>query len=572
VTGPVIDATATEQPDGPVDDGGFDYVPCDDCETTGRNCRAHSGGSTTADNSAANVTPGDIERRDDEAASAPTTGALAVLDQPPVIGELATVPAGDELRALAQMAVTFASASLVPKALRDKPADVLLVLMTARDLGLTVTTALRKLHVIDGQVTVAPTLKLAIVRQRRLGRVWKDAGSGPGWAKWYAIRADDPAGFVESSEYGVTDARSQGLVGADCDPTAGTHGRGSKQAAGWLSCGCKRNWAQSPQRMPSHRALGYLMDDVFPEVGTGLYSPDELGAIVDAEGNPVIDVTEVGPVDGMPVPEPSPAQRQAQADAEYISPDDAWQLQARILSLPDEQRLALRERWKAQDRLGQRPPWAIPSTAVTLARNLVAGVESDAAKTTDGYDRNVRPAELATSLAETAIMILSGRIYPDDGPPAVPEFDVDGPGDDSPPPVPDMALDSPEPIPGTPGPETAPDAATGEPAPDPGTLATSAANGRPGLDALEDLAERRGRVTETVTREVQALTLQQVDEELRIKKLPTDGGGGARRMRLITVEVETRIGLPMPDEIHEQVAPLMGDDDAPAPQEDHPDE
>lgn len=520
MTGPVIDTTATEAPDEPVDDGGFDYVPDQDR-------------STPADNFAGNVTPDDIEPRDGEAAPAPTTD-LAVPDQPPVTGELDTVPAGHELRALAQMATTFAGADLVPKPLRGKPADCLLVLMTARDLGLSVTTAFRELHPIDGRVTASPKVKLAIIRQRRLGRVWPDPANGTQGATWYATRADDPE-TVYSSTFTMDDARAAALHGKD-------------------------NWRHYPARMLSWRALGYLIDDAFSEVGTGLYSADELGAVTDVDGRVVIDVTEVGPVDGMPAPEPTPEQRreqrQAQADAEWITPDDAWHLQARINALPDEHRDTLRDRWKAQQRLGTRPPWAIPASAVALAKSLVAGVEGAAAK--DGHDRNVRPAELLNSLGETVIMVLCGRVYPDDGLPPNPEFDVDGPGDDSPPPT-DGPADGPVSAPeGSGGPEGA------EPAAEPAQAHTGAdaANGRPGLEALEDMAERRGRVTATVTNEVMALSLAEVDDELRTMGLPTEGAGGARRQRLIVAEVESRIAG-----TGGRYANLT-----PPPQEDQPDE
>lgn len=528
MTGPVIDTTATEAPDEPVDDGGFDYVPDQDR-------------STPAD------------------PPAPTTTDLAVRE-PSAIGGQQLVPAADELRTMVQMANTFAHSNLVPKSLHGKTEDCLLVLWTARDLGIALTTAFRKLHPIDGQITVAPTLRLAIVRQRGLGRVWKDPASGPGHCTWYAIRSDDPTGFVESSSYGVADARAAGLVGRDCDPTEGTHGRGNMNKRGWASCGCKDNWVANPRRMPSHRALGFLMEDVFPEVGTGLYSADELGAVTDEHGNPVIDVTEVGPLDGMPALEPTPEQRreqrQAQADAEWITPDDAWHLQARINALPDEHRDTLRDRWKSQQRLGTRPPWAIPASAVALAKSLVAGVEGAAAK--DGHDRNVRPAELLNSLGETVIMVLCGRVYPDDGLPPNPEFDVDGPGDDSPPPT-DGPADGPVSAPeGSGGPEGA------EPAAEPAQAHTGAdaANGRPGLEALEDMAERRGRVTATVTNEVMALSLAEVDDELRTMGLPTEGAGGARRQRLIVAEVESRIAG-----TGGRYANLT-----PPPQEDQPDE
>lgn len=189
---------------------------------------------------------------------------------------LALVPPETEMKALVQLAITLSAAQLVPRALKDKPNDVLLVLLTARDLGIKLTTALRLCYPIEGQVTVAPKLKLAIIRERGLGRVWPDPENDATQATWYAVRADDPE-TVFASSYTIEEATSAKLAGKD-------------------------NWKHYPGRMLSWRALGYLMDDAFGEVGAGLYSPDELGAITDEEGHPILDVTEVGPLEGTDEP------------------------------------------------------------------------------------------------------------------------------------------------------------------------------------------------------------------------------------------------------------------------------
>lgn len=236
---------------------------------------------------------------------------LALLEHGPgdsVMGEIALIPSQGELQTLAQMAVTFSASEIVPKPLIGKPNDILLVLLTARDLNLSVTVALRECHVIDGRVTVSPKLKLATIRSRGLGRVWPDPNNDHAEAKWYAQRADDPS-LTYTSIYTWEQAQRAGLAWRACTP--GNHAEVCAKGQGNYSVKtkCKQNWYAYPERMLSWRAVGYLVDDVFGEVGTGLYSPDELGGITDEDGNAVIDVSEVAPIAGMDAPRKTAATR-----------------------------------------------------------------------------------------------------------------------------------------------------------------------------------------------------------------------------------------------------------------------
>lgn len=221
---------------------------------------------------------------------------------------MSLVPVRDELKGLTELAVTLAIAENTPKDLKGRPAAVLAVFLTGRELGIPPMTALRNLHVIDGKVTVNPKVRAAMVRREGLGKLWPHQGprevACPGVGRddhnedctmcagsdrvirlcecgsdngdnnadvctWHAKRADDP-NVIYSATYTLAMATNAKLTNKD-------------------------NWKNYPDRMLSWRALGYLLDDAFPEIGTGLYSPDELGAITDEEGEPIIDVnsTEV---------------------------------------------------------------------------------------------------------------------------------------------------------------------------------------------------------------------------------------------------------------------------------------
>jgi hypothetical protein len=249
--------------------------------------------------------------------------------------DLPVIPANTEMTALAQMATTLAFADAVPKALRRKPNDVFLVLLTARDTGVALTTAMREFHVIEGTVTLSPKVKLAMVRQAGIGRIWPAPANDATGATWYAVRNDQPDHTVEST-FTWEDAQLAGLVDSRCEPKR--HFRNGNQ-----SCMCKDNWKRYPQRMVSWRASGYLLDDVFPEVATGLYSPDELGAVTNADGEPI----EVSATEGLPGMK-GPRQT-GQPEVVPASDEDRAEIHSRIAALSPAGRQALGAWWSSEE-------------------------------------------------------------------------------------------------------------------------------------------------------------------------------------------------------------------------------
>lgn len=319
--------------------------------------------------------PGVALERATEPVPMPTAPAVEVA--------LDKIPGHAELQTLAQLATTFAFSQLVPKPLQNRPEDVLLVLLTARDLGLSTTVALRECHPIDGRVTVSPKLKLAIVRERRLGRVWPDPDNDVTHHRWFAARADDPE-TVYSVTYTWRDAQRAGLVQEAC--TAGEHSDKCKKGRAWGASradrdhSCKSNWVSYPGQMLQWRTMGYLMDQAFGEVGVGLYSADELGAVTDEDGH-VIDILESGPIDGMP--DRTPAKAEPGTDPNDVAPEDVRaQFKERIYRLPHPAIEVLREQWARRDeRTGDPTLWplpTLPNRQVKAAGALIAGFEKRA--------------------------------------------------------------------------------------------------------------------------------------------------------------------------------------------------
>jgi hypothetical protein len=201
-----------------------------------------------------------------DAAEASAPPPAVYVEEPPA--PLGQFPVADEWRGLCQMANIMAYSNLVPDALRRRPEDVLLVLLTGRSLGIDPTTALAQCYVVDGKVTIAPKLRLALLHQSGKGRVVP-----------HEVGQTFVVGKVLTPSGEVIETRTLNM---DEVPPSLTR---------------KKNWSDYPSRMLWWRLAGWLLDDHFPEIGLGIYSPDELGAITDDEGVP-ISPTNVAMPDG----------------------------------------------------------------------------------------------------------------------------------------------------------------------------------------------------------------------------------------------------------------------------------
>jgi len=288
--------------------------------------------------------------------------------------EVPIMPRHDEFMALAAQAKIMAASALVPRALQNRPADVLLVMLTGRDVGVPITAALRKCYVIDGQVTVAPALRLAKIRNLGLGRIVPDKGNDDTRAAAIAVDPRDrPMG--PPSVFTWDDAARAGLVDPRC--TATEHFRPS---VGNGRCNCKDNWRKYPQRMLWWRAAGYCADDYFPEAGLGLYSPDELGAVTDELGQP-IDVNEVE------VPEwvPASGNRQRSSALSEASEDAKADVQHRIEGLKPSQREWLKGEWMRRE---IRPVARLNTADVVVVHALI---NTAAARPVEAEDESQAP-------------------------------------------------------------------------------------------------------------------------------------------------------------------------------------
>jgi hypothetical protein len=169
------------------------------------------------------------------------------------------LPTAADMNAAALYAERLAQSMLLPKQYFKQPANVLYAVEYGRMIGLTPMAAITGVHVIEGKPTASAALITALVR--RAGhklRVRGDARS----AKCQIIRSDDPD-FVFEATYTIEDARGAKLLNKDV-------------------------WQKYPASMLKARAITQCARDACEEVLFGLhYTPEELGAEVDEEGEPL---------------------------------------------------------------------------------------------------------------------------------------------------------------------------------------------------------------------------------------------------------------------------------------------
>src|SRR5262245_7662249 len=66
-----------------------------------------------------------------------------------------------------ELAAKLAASSIIPRALQNRPADVLVILMNGRELGLGPMQALRQIYVVDGKPSLSAALKIGLCVKRR---------------------------------------------------------------------------------------------------------------------------------------------------------------------------------------------------------------------------------------------------------------------------------------------------------------------------------------------------------------------------------------------------------------------
>ncbi|MFH8403761.1 recombinase RecT [Streptomyces sp. NPDC018019] len=186
-----------------------------------------------------------------------------------------------------QFSEALAGANLLPAEYRNNPASVLWAMEYGRALGLDVVTTITTIHVIKGKPTQSADLMLSRAREAGHKVRIRPGNESCVVSIW---RHDDPE-FENRVEWTLDDARRAQLYPGKSDS----------------------NWAKYPRAMLRARAIAECVRSACPEVLHGaIYTPEELGEVVDQEGNPVIveradapvqqqaTVVQQAPADGPP--------------------------------------------------------------------------------------------------------------------------------------------------------------------------------------------------------------------------------------------------------------------------------
>lgn len=196
-----------------------------------------------------------------------------------------------------RMAELLAKAQIVPDTLKGKPHDILVVLMTGAELGLSPTASMREIYVVKGKGYISALLKVALVRQSPECVSWQLLESSAERAVFETQRRGDKS--PTRMTFTVDEAIRAGLIGREAKNPANTG---------------TDNWSKYTTLMLRRRCSSQLADEVYPDVTRGLGIVDEM-AEVHPNDAPFLTRIDHDQVVAPPTPE-------AQAPAKSAAPAD----------------------------------------------------------------------------------------------------------------------------------------------------------------------------------------------------------------------------------------------------------
>lgn len=148
-----------------------------------------------------------------------------------------------------QLARWLSSAQLLPPALRGKEADLFTMILSGMELGLPPMAALRGMYIVNGKPALEAKTKAAICLQRGAAVYFRRTEYTPEATTWETLRRGETEPRL--SRYTKAEAKAAGLL--------------DKEGP----------WRGYWQRMISHRALGWLCDDAYPDVVLGVATAED---------------------------------------------------------------------------------------------------------------------------------------------------------------------------------------------------------------------------------------------------------------------------------------------------------
>lgn len=168
--------------------------------------------------------------------------------QPPALAPASNPFEPQSLEQAMSLAKTLAASQIIPDALRNKPADVLVILMTGRELGIGPMQAMRGISVIKGKPVLSADLMVAqCLRHRGVCEFFRLVESTPTAARYQTKRVGSEP--VELA-WTIDDAKRAGLDGG-------------------------QNWRAHPAAMLRARCASALARAVYPDLVGGIYEESE---------------------------------------------------------------------------------------------------------------------------------------------------------------------------------------------------------------------------------------------------------------------------------------------------------
>lgn len=173
----------------------------------------------------------------------------------------------DDWAIMREQAAMLVTTGFLPQAIKT-PEQAVAIILTGRELGIGTMAALNNIAVIQGKPTVSPQLMLALINRTNQVEDISIQTGADGAACTIKRRGRSPY----TARFGPKEATAMGLSGKD-------------------------NYKKQPATMYKWRAVAEAVRFTFSDVTLGLYTPEEMGAHVDVEGE-VVEAVEA--------PEPHP--------------------------------------------------------------------------------------------------------------------------------------------------------------------------------------------------------------------------------------------------------------------------
>lgn len=198
----------------------------------------------------------------------------------------------DEWSIIREQSAVLVKTGFLPQSIKT-PEQAMAIILTGRELGIGTMAALQSINIIANKPTISPQLMLALINRTKEIEDISIKDDGKCCTVTMKRRGRQP----HSESFSMADAAAMKTT---------EYVNGEKKT---IPLSEKYNWKQQPATMRKWRAIAACARVVFPDVILGLYTPDEMGAVVNEEGEvidapaPVVSIVQDQPIiDATPEP------------------------------------------------------------------------------------------------------------------------------------------------------------------------------------------------------------------------------------------------------------------------------